>query len=437
MNHRSSFPPAGRRWLLALLVPLVPMLAVGAVQAAETTPYLPPAEVVARVLRSHPAVLASVSQVTAEEANRTRLEAGDYEWNVRLGSQRRRSNPVAAPAERFSEWNAGLERPLRLPGKAADDAALGSAGVALAETGRGDALHEAGRELLRTWFLWLKESAAAAQWDEQVRLLSLQAAGTQRRLQLGDAARLETIQAEAALAQAEAQAVQAHARRESAAEDLRRRFPGLPVVEPAASDTPADPPAIAGGPGEWVDAIVAHSHELGLARGEALKAQIAAARSGRDRLPDPTLGLHVSGERGGEDRIVGAYVSIPLPGDGRRAVAEGALAQAAAASHREAAAQRKVTAEAAALHQSATAALAALQASRSAAERLVRAAEMSARAYALGEGSLVEVLAARRLANEAQLAARLARLEAFERSYRLLFDAHRLWADGEMHLAPE
>lgn len=400
------------------------------VLAAEQNPYLPPAELVAKVLRANPMVQASSSQILVEEANRSRLEAGNYEWNIRLGGQQRRSNPPAGSEERFGEWNAALERPLRLPGKAADDAQLGSAGVALAETSRGDALHETGRGLLKSWFLWLKESAAAAQWDAQVSLLAKQTKATQRRQQLGDAARLEAIQSDAALAQAEAQAAQARVRRENAATDLQRRFPGLPPTQPVGA---TEPPAITGGLDEWVDEILAHSHELGVARGESRRAQIAAARSDRDRMPDPTFGLHMSTERGGEDHIVGAYISIPLPGGGRRAAADGAVAQAAAASHREAAARQKVAAEAAALYQSATAALATWQANRSAAERLTRAADMTARAYALGEGNLGDMLTARRLANEAQLAARVAQLDAFELRYRLLLDAHRLWVLDEEH----
>lgn len=400
--------------------------------SAESTPYLPPAEVVAKVLRANPLVQASTSQIQVEEANRNRLEAGSHEWNLRLGGQRRRSNPPAAPEEQFNEWNAAIERPLRLPGKGADDAELGLAGVALAETARGDALHESGRSLLKAWFLWLKESAASTQWAGQVRLLSKQATATQRRQQLGDAAQLEAIQADAALAQAEAQAAQARVRKDNAAADMQRRFPGLPQQSPT-DITPVAPPAIVGTLNEWIEKILEHSHELGVARGETRKAQIAASRSDRDRMPDPTIGLHVSTERGGEDHIIGAYISIPLPGGGRRAAAEGAVAHAAAASHREAAALQKVSAEAATLYQSATAAVATWQATRNAADRLTRAAEMTARAYALGEGNLSEMLAARRLANEALLAAGLSQLEAFELRYRLLLDAHQLWALDEEH----
>ena len=144
-------------------------------------------------------------------------------------------------------------------------------------------------------------------------------------------------------------------------------------------------------------------------------------------MPDPTVGLHVSRERAGEDQIFGAYISVPLPGGARRASSDAALAQADVAGRREAFTTQKITAESAMLYQSATAAFSTWQASRSAAERLGQAADMTARAYQLGEGSLNDLLASRRLANEAQLSARLIQLEALELRYRLLLDAHRLW----------
>lgn len=407
----------------APLALLLAALAAPAV-AAEATPNLPPADAVARVLRAHPDVQAATSQVRAEEANRDRLAAGHYEWNLRLGGQQRRTAPAGGPEARFNEWNAALERPLRLPGKAALDAGIGAAGVALAEAGRGDAVHETGRQLLKLWFAWLRENAAASQWTAQVALLDQQARAVQRRQQLGDAARLESIQATAALAQAAAQNAQAQVRERTAAEDLRRRFPGLPLAAPAAI---ADPLPVAGSEADWVEAVLRHSHELGLARGETQRAQIVAGRTGRDRLPDPTVGIQVARERAGEDQIVGAYISIPLPGPARRAGTDAALAQASAAGHREAAAVQKIGAEAAALYHSASAALASWQAGRDAADHLGQAADLTARAYQLGEGSLNDLLAARRLANESRLAARLLQLDALELRYRLLLDAHQLW----------
>jgi len=392
--------------------------------AGEALPNLPPDEVVAKVLRANHSVAAAGGQVRVEEANKERLEAGSYEWNLRFGAHQRKVAPATGSDERYNEWNAALERPLRLPGKADADAELGALGVSIAETAQGDALHEASRTLLAYWFAWLKESAGAAQWSKQFALLEKQSNAIRRRQQLGDAASLEAVQAEAALAQAEAQLAQAKARKLVAAENLRRRFPGLPLSEPGSI---SEPQALNGSESEWLDRIREHSHELGMARGEARKAQLGAGRAERERLPDPTLGVQFANERGGEEKILGAYIAINLPGSARQATASAALAAADVASSREAAANQKVTAEAAAVYHSANAALSTWQASRSADERLTRAAEMTARAYQLGDGSLNDLLAARRLANEAQLAAQLAQLEALESRYRLLLDAHQLW----------
>ncbi|PKO89067.1 MAG: transporter [Betaproteobacteria bacterium HGW-Betaproteobacteria-10] len=392
--------------------------------AAEAAPMLPPDEIIAQVLRGSPMVNAAASQINVEEANRRRLEAGHYEWNIRLGGQQRKATPSGGPDERFNEWNAALERPVRLPGKASLDTELGAAGVALAETAHGDALHESSRSLLKSWFTWLKENAAAAQWAEQVALLEKQSKAVKRRQQLGDAAQLEAIQSEAALAQAEAQRTQAQIRQRTAAEELRRRFPGLPLNEPANIAAPAP---ITGDQAEWLEAILKQSHELGMARGESQLAQVSASRAGRDRLPDPTIGLHVSRERGGEENVIGAYITIPLPGGGRRATSDASLARVSSANYREAAARQKIEAEAVNLYQTASAALPTWQASRHAAERLNRAADMTERAYLLGEGSLNDLLLARRQANEAQLTAQLLQLEALELGYRLRLDAHQLW----------
>lgn len=399
--------------------------------AAESTPNLPPAEIVARILGANPSVQAAGSQVRAEEANRRRLEAGHYEWSLRLGGQQRKVTPASGLNERYNEWNAAVERPLRLPGKAALDAQIGAAGVALAEVAHGDALHEASRGLLKSWFVWLRESATARQWNEQTNLLEKQTRAVQRRQQLGDAARLDSIQSEAALAQARAQLAQARVRQQTAAEDLRRRYPGLPLAEP---EEIAEPAPVDGSAGEWIDTMLEHNHELGVARGEAQRARIVAGRAGSDRLPDPTVGLQVMRERGGEEQILGAYISIPLPGGARRASADAALAEADAWGSREAAVLQKISAEAANTYYSASAALATWQAGREAAERLVQAADLTARAYQLGEGSLNDLLTARRLANEARLSSRLMQLDALELRYRLLLDAHQLWAfDQEDH----
>lgn len=391
---------------------------------AGSMPGLPPDDDVRAALRAHPDALAASSEIRYERANRQRLEAGSHEWNLRLGGQQRKSMPSIGPDEDFAEWNVALERPLRLPGKAATDAEIGAAGVARAETALLSAVHETKRDLLQAWFAWLKDNAAADQWAAQVELLQRQARAVRRRQELGDAARLESVQTAAALAQAEAQSLQATARQRAAREVLQRRYPGLPVVPPSSL---GEPPAEIGDEAEWQAAVAGHSAELAVARQQTQLAMLAARRQRQDRSPDPTVGIAFSRERGGEEQVVGAYISIPLAGTARRASEEGAVALADAARYREEALARKLALETALTVQSARAAQAGWQASRSAAERLQEAASMAGRAYQLGEGSLNEWLSALRLANDAQLAARHSQLEAMGKRYRLMLDAQHIW----------
>ena len=393
-------------------------------QAATPTPDLPSPEIVARILRETPAIQAAAAQLRSEEANRRRLEAGPHEWSVRLGSQQRKTLPANATEQNFNEWNAAVERPLRLPGKGALDSEIGVAGVNVATSGLGDARHEASRALLKGWFGWLRESAAAKQWQAQVMLLEQQDRAVQRRQQLGDAARLEAVQSAAALAQAQAQSLQAQVRQRTSEEELRRQFPGLPLTAPHKI---SEPQPLPGSESEWIDAILAHNHELAIARSETRRAQLLAERARSERLPDPSFGVQYARERGGEEKVLGAYLSIPLPGAARKAGADASHAQAEAYAALESKTQRKAMSEAASLYQNTLAAYPGWQAAAKAAAQLTQSADMTARAYRLGEGTLSEVLTARRQANESQLAAQQAQLDALELRYRLALDAHQLW----------
>lgn len=396
-------------------------------------PDLPPQAQVIEALSGSPMVRAAGAQIEVEEARSRRLEAGPHEWMLRFSDQQRSLRP--APRARYNEWDVGVERALRLPGKAELDRQLGAAGIASAKISRGDALHEASRALLAGWFDWLREEASADQWRRQRDILARQASVVKRRVELGDAPRLEALQADAALAQAEAQLAQAIGRSQVAAESLRRLYPAitLPAGVPETAPDPVDADAA-----RWIEAILEHNHELGVARAESARARIGASRADAERRPDPSVGVNMGRERDGEERILGVSLSIPLTGAGRRADADAAVAAVQVSAHREAGVRRRVEAEAAALHRRARAAYSGWQGQQAAADALTRSAELSERAWQLGEGSLAETLNARRLAHEARLAARLARLDAGESRYRLLLDAHQLWpldmddhADGE------
>lgn len=415
-----------KRILLPCLLALAPLT-----QAGDFADLPFPAEV-RKALDQYPSVLAARSGIQLEQAGRRALEAGPHETVLRLSGQQR--DVRAAPSRQFNEWGVGIERAFRLPGKSSLDSRIGEQDIVRARLAYGDALHEAGRELLKGWFAWLRERQRAQLWQQQTETLRQLLDVTDKRVRAGDAPQLEKISTEAALAQAESALAQAKFREQSAAGELQRRFPGLQLPETISL---SEPRAIEHDAAWWRQQIIEHNHELALARADSRHWQLAVSRSEAEQIPDPALGLHYGSERSGEERIVGLSVSVQLGGKARAAATEAARAQADMASHREAAVLARLGAEAANLYGAAQSAYFSAQGMLAALQRVNASSELAARAYALGEHGLVEVLLARRQALEAKLDAALAQIDANEARYRLLLDAHQLWPlDPDEHEAP-
>lgn len=387
-------------------------------------PDLPSQQVVQQVLQNYPSVLAAQSGIKAGEAVRDRLEAGSHEFNVTGGTARRR---IKDSGENLRDWNVGLERALRLPRKAELDSALGQQSVVLAQNSYGDSMHEAGRKLLSGWFTWLREQSRSEQWLQQVDVLKQQLDVVTRRVKAGDAAQLEEEQARAALMQAEIELQQAKLRADNATASLKRYFPSLPLpTKPLAGEPQPLPQDLT----YWLDLGLDHNHELLLARAESKIAHLSAQRAEADRIPDPSVGLHYLSERNGSESVTGVSVTIPLPGGARRAASAEASAQSEMAAQREVLVLRRLEADITAAYNSANASFASWKSAMAASELMQRNADKTARAYALGELGLNDVLLARRQAMEARLVAALAQLESAESRYRLLLDTHQLWPLG-------
>jgi len=193
---------------------------------------LPPTAVVAQALTQHPMVKAAEAGVSAAEASKDRLVAGSHEFILRMEGQRRREVPTDV---NYNEQLVGIERGIRLPGKSATDAALGQAGINQAEYAFGDARHETSRLLLKSWFTWQRERATAQAWQAQADILRRQYEVAKKRVTLGDAARIEALQAEAQLTQVEAQQAQAETMARLAANEFTQQFPSIPVASGATS----------------------------------------------------------------------------------------------------------------------------------------------------------------------------------------------------------
>lgn len=389
---------------------------------------LPPTTQVMKALQAHPLVRAAAAGVRAEEANRDRLDAGPHEFALRLASQRRQDRSVN---QRYREHEIGIERAIRLPGKAALDAEIGTAGVAQAQHALGDAMHESGRQLLARWFEWQREAAAVHDWQAQVDVLRAQHAAVQKKVGAGEAAKLEALLSEAQIVQAEAQLAQAQTRRERAAVELRQHFPDIALPERVALPPPegvADDPSARD---RWRERILAANHELAVARSAALRSRTEAGRLDAERLPDPTLGLTMGRERDGQERIIGLQLTVPLPGAARAASARAGGAEADAAAAREALALARAEAEARQTVNAAIGSYGHWRRQADVAQRMEENARLLEKAWRLGEGQFAELQTARRQAIEARLAATQAQLDANEARYRLLLDAHELWDFAE------
>lgn len=415
---------------------------------------LPDEQVVRAAIEHHPDVAAARAQLAGNAAQRDRLRAGDYETLIDAGTLvRRGAGYVDAP-----DWTLSVSRPIRLPRKAEIDARTGERLVARGAINLNDVRHELGRTLLARWFESLRQASAVAILREQVDLAGRTLDIVGKRVRAGDASRLERLQAEAAVATAQAQLGSALQRAAAAAVALQRGFPEVAAVaaagfdagaESAAATDPASPHSASPDPASpapaatdpapsdpappeedaatWQQRIVQANHEIALRRAELAVREAQAERARADSVPDPSVGMHVYSDAGRRDRVIGAFVSVPLPGEARRHAYQAAAAAAEEARAQVAATERRVLAEALTAYTAATQGYRAWLANRAARAGAESAARLAVRAFELGEGTLSDTLLARRTALEAVFAETAARLDATEAHARLLVDAHRLW----------
>lgn len=394
-------------------------------------PDLPPQAQIDRALNQHLLVLNATNELKIEHTNQRKWNSGNYEFNVRAGTGQR---SVTSTGEKLKEWDIGLERPLRLLNKVGIDEGIGVASVARAEYALGDARHEAARTLLQMWFAWLREQAQITLWQQQADILKQQAQLVEKRVKAGDAPKLELNLALAASAQASVPLHQAQLRTQLASNALKKQFPAIQLPEQLLL---AMPQMIDHDLAYWKAIVLEHNHELGVVQQQNLVQQLLVQRSRADQLPDPIVGVRYAKEASGNEKVAGVYVSVPIPSVSRRATADSAIQQAAIAADQEVFIKRRLEGDIYATHTQAISNYNTWQQAREAAQAIRTNAELVAKAYTLGENSLSDSLTAHRFALEASLAENLAQLDANEARYRLLLDAHQLWAldmgDDEHH----
>ena len=384
-------------------------------------PDLPAPAQVGHALNDYLPVKNAISTLKMEHANQKKWNSGNYEFNLRAGKAQRN---LVGTGQNLQEWDVELERPLRLYNKVGIDENIGAASVAKAEFALGDARHEAARLLLKLWFDWQRATAQASLWQQQTDILTQQAAIAEKRVKAGDASRLELNQAQAAAAQSGVSRQQALLRAQLAGNDLTNAFPSILLPDQLTLVTPVP---VEHDLAFWKARILDDNHEIGMAEQQRRMAQLMADRSRADKIPDPTVGLRHSSEFGGTEIVNGIYFSVPLSFGLRSASAEAVGQQAAIAADQAAFVRRRLEGDIFTAYTRAVKNFDSWQLAYQAAQSMRSNANMSARAYQLGETNLNDNLTAQRNALESSLAESLAQLDANESRYRLLLDAHQLW----------
>ena len=386
---------------------------------------LPPVEKVNEALDNHPTVMAAAARVEAARARGDMLRRGTHEATI-AGSYVRRSVDREGG---YDEFDATLSRPFRLPGKAALDRESGSAGIEVAENQMEDARHQAALILSALWHDWLTAGSHYRNDLDTVHSLEAALTALRRRVQLRDASALDLDQASAALAQVQAQAAASLSTREEARVILVATFPEIPL--PPEPDELALPELPTQNLETMRVLVVERSHEIRAADREAQRLAVVARRVRADRIADPSFGVRLFSERSGMERGAGVVASIPLGGGYRRAATDEASAEANAARLELANIQRSVAAIADADLSNARTRLEAWRSGQASAQSAAAAAGRMERGYQLGQIDLVDLLYARRQANDARRSEIDARSEASRALLKLQIDSHSIWVPDD------
>ena len=408
----------GAVFLATAFLPFAPLTALA--EQRPTPPDLPPTELARESIDQDPAVVEARRALSAAGHGAGALRAGSHEWTTKVAAQRRRY----ANGGNSNEWTASLERTIRIGGKAGIDAQIGDNELLIGQARIGEARHEAARALADLWLDTLATSRQRGLWAEQLGFAQASHQAVEKRRKAGDASVLDLNVARADLIEVQRQLSAATSAEAKAAAKLAVRFPTLkyepkPLAEPTALDMSLP---------QWRDRILTESDPIKIAEGLLKKAELSAARAKADRIPDPTVGVYTASEAFRNERIIGLSVSIPLSGSYRSERMQQALQEAEAARARVERQKREEEAEIAEAYADATGGLERWRLASQGLSTTRDSARLTQRAYTLGEADLQTLLLARRQALDASTATEQARVEALRWHYRLLVDAHLIWA---------
>ena len=393
----------------------------GTVHAAQPVnpPGLLPSEIARPLLEQDPGVAAARAGLEVARQEAAILDKSPYEWTTRATGQQRRLET----GPRYNEWNIGIERAFRLPGKAAADRKIGKATVEESQARYGEALLQAARELMALWVDWLAAERARDLAANNLQSIQTSLTAVEKRARAGDASKLDVSITRAELA--EFRRLDNDAKTQAAAtwSRLATRFPGLQrQIQALPTPSPLGENAVF-----WRDRILAESDELKVVQAQVRTAQSQVERARADKIPDPTLGVYTASEIGGQERFAGVMISIPIPGGVRDARHAKAIAVVGVSRQDLELKRRQLETEIASAITIARGAYDSLRIANEGAAAMRENATLMQRAYTLGEVELQALLLARRQATAAMNNVLQAQVTSLKAYYGLLVDAHLIW----------
>ncbi|HQQ64336.1 MAG TPA: TolC family protein [Pseudomonadales bacterium] len=392
-------------------------------------PVILPDALVTDWLQNDPEIAVANNAFDAAKADAAQTAASPYEWNASYTKQQR----DYGTGPKSDEWNASMERTIRLPGKYSADKTASRAAKTAACAERNLDMRAAATHLLDAYLDWQAAHSRKILLSEQQQLAQRSFDVVTKRVKSGDASMLEQKLASAELMDIQRQSGEADIAEASTWAQFSSRYPAhsdnLPNLP--------DPVAISHSADWWQARITDRNDKLQVSRAQQQVAQATADRARADRIPDPTVGIFTGKEAYGDESIVGVSISMPIPGTHRSLERQKQLAQSNRAYQEMVLTERQLNSSARSVYASAIGHYQHWQLAQGALVALRDNIHLEQRAYALGEQDLQALLLAQRQGLAAAQAEVDARIDALRSYYTLLLEAKLLWPTLLEHRATD
>ncbi|WP_326519591.1 TolC family protein [Acinetobacter sp. CAAS 2-6] len=381
-------------------------------------------------LKQHPFILTALSEKDYATAYHQQLKIGEHPWTFKTGMQLRRSDVGNTESSSNSyEPNIGIEKQLRLPNKVRLDRDIGERALTIADLKYGDAWHEASKELLSNWFAYLRTLTRVSRTQEHLDILQNQLNVLDKRVQAGDAARLEFMLLNNELLQLKEELVQLQTELKQSKQSLARYFQG--AIPSHFSTQNIQPQPIPYRYQEWIETVLKENHELELAQKQAQQQHTLAQRQFANKIPNPTIGLGYSREQSGDENLISFSVSIPLAGSQVRAATNMAQAEARKADIEVEKIKSRLENDTKIIYSYLQDAQARISQSQQITAALASQDQMMNKAYKLGEITLNEWLLHSRQWIDGKTRLDQAKIDYAQNYALLLLNSHLLWPAHE------